>query len=543
MGEQILVFGHRNPDTDSICSAIAYAELKRRLGFDAIPYRLGDVNMETEFVLKHFDIQAPDLLSTVRTQVSDLSMDVINPASPDVSIKTAWMIMRKNNYKVLPVVDDNDRLKGIVTLSDITGRYMDTLENNIIASSKTPLINIIDVLNAELISGSQEDFHTSGKVVIAAMTPDEMKPFVEPGDIILVGNREDSQQEAVSLGANCIVLTCNAKMNKNVLDNAKDKKCIVISTAFDTFTAARLINQSVPIGFIMSRENIVNFNVHDFIDDIKDKMLKTRFRSYPVVDSGNMIRGFISRYHLISQRRKKVILLDHNEKAQTVDGIEQADIMEIIDHHRLGDIQTNNPVFVKNEPVGSTCAIIANTYFENGIKPSKKAAGIMCAAIISDTMKFKSPTSTNLDKSMAEKLADIAELNIEDFAQMMFKKGSTLKGRSPKQLLLNDLKDFILGKYKIGIGQVNTMDMESVNEIRNELIQCLEEVCTDRNYNLLLLMVTDIQDEGSEVFYSGVDKGLLSKAFGVQLKDGSVYLKGIVSRKKQIIPLLSTALY
>ena len=292
MEEQIFIAGHRNPDTDSICAAIAYADLKRKLGFEAIPVRLGEINKETEFVLKYFDVKSPDMLTTVRTQVSDLKMDVIHPVSPDISLKTAWMVMSKNKLKVIPVVDENDILMGIVSLSDITGRYMDTMESNIIASSRTPLKNIIDVLNAKLIYGSQEDFSTTGKVVIAAMSPDEMKPFIEPGDIVLAGNRKDSQLEAIELGANCIILTCGGQMDQDVIEKAKTIKCIVMSTPGDTFTTARLINQSVPIGPIMTTENIISFNINDFVDDIKDEMLQTRFRSYPI-SSMKALRSFI----------------------------------------------------------------------------------------------------------------------------------------------------------------------------------------------------------------------------------------------------------
>jgi len=542
MEEHIFITGHRNPDTDSICAAIAYADLKRKLGIQAIPVRLGDINRETEFVLKYFDVKLPDMLTTVRTQISDLKMDVIPPVSPDISLQTAWMMMKQSKLKVIPVADEDGRLMGIVSLSDITGRYMDTMESRIIASSRTPLRNIVDVLNAKLIYGSQEDFSTTGKVVVAAMSPDEMKPFIEPGDIVLVGNRKDNQLEAIELGVNCIILTCGGQMDKDVLKRAKASKCIVMSTSCDTFTTARLINQSVPIGPIMTTENIISFNIHDFVDDIKDEMLQTRFRSYPVIDSDGRIKGFISRYHLISHYRKKIILLDHNEKTQTVDGIEQADIIEIIDHHRLGDIQTGNPILVKNEPVGSTSTIIGCTYFENGIEPSGKMAGIMCAAIISDTIMFKSPTSTNLDKLTAEKLAKIAGIRMEEFSQAMFKAGSTLLGMTPNELLYNDFKDFNLGSHKIGIGQVNTMNTEHINEIRQELVQLLEKVCNERKYSLLLLLVTDIINEGSEAFFSGKDKGLLAKAFNVQLRDGSTYLKGVVSRKKQLVPMLAAVM-
>lgn len=541
MKDIVYIAGHKNPDTDSICSAIAYAEFKRDAGVNAVPVRLGHINKETEFVLKYFDVEVPEFLPTVRTQVSDLNMDIITPASPNISIKTAWSIMKKNNIKVIPVTDEAEKLIGIVTLSDITNRYMDALGNNIIASSHTPLENILETLSAKLICGEPEDFETTGKVAIGAMTPDGMEPFVDKGDIVLVGNRKDSQIKAIELGACCIIVTCDGHVDEEILEFARAKKCMVISSPCDTFTAARLINQSAPIGFTMTTENLVSFNLEDFIDSIKDKMLQTRFRSYPVVDNNQVIQGFISRYHLISQRRKKIILLDHNEKSQTVDGIEQAEILEIIDHHRIGDIQTGNPVQFRNEPVGSTSTIIANLYFNGGIQPTAKIAGILCAAILSDTLKFKSPTSTFIDSTAAKRLAEIAGIDMDEFALAMFRSASSLEGMTPEEILNYDFKEFILGNNKIGIGQVNSSDMESLDKMRSELKAYMKGISETKGYDLLMLLVTDIMKEGSEVFYVEKNNELMAKAFNAVPHEDSIYLKGVISRKKQIIPLLSTA--
>lgn len=537
----IYITGHRNPDTDSICSAIAYAELKKKLGFNTIPVRLGDINRETEFVLDYFNVKIPLYLSNVKTQVSDLNIDIVNPASANISIRTAWMLMRKNNIKTLPIVDENERFLGIVTLSDITNKYMDTLENNIIASSKTPLHNIVETLNAKLAYGNQADFKTTGKVVIAAATPEEMEPFIEEGSIVITANRSDIQYKAVEYGANCIIITCGGEVDEDVLEIAQKNKCIIMVTLLDTFTAARLINQSIPVHFIMSQENIISFNADDFLDDIKEKMLQTRFRNYPVVDDRNKLKGLISRYHFISQRKKKVILVDHNEKSQTINGVEEAEILEIIDHHRVGDIQTGNPIYFKNEPVGSTATIIANIYFENGISPSKSIAGILCAAILSDTIQFKSPTSTYMDQITAERLSEMAGIDMDEFTFAMFKAGSSLQGKTPKEIFNQDFKAYNLGKYKIGISQIHTMDMESLQEIKQPLIDYMSDVCDEQHYNLLILLVTDILNEGSEFLYVGKNKGLIEKAFNVKLGENSVYISGIVSRKKQVVPFISLA--
>ena len=544
MTEPIYIAGHKNPDTDSICASIAYAELKKKLGIPAVPVRAGEINRETEFVLKYFNVSIPGYLDSVRTQISDLDIDEIRPVSADISIKTAWSIMQKNNVKVLPVASESGTLLGIVTLSDITGSYMNALNGNMLSAGNTPLQNIIDTLNAKRISGCDEDFRSTGKVVIAAMEPGSMEPLAEKGDIVLLGDRKDTQAKAVEIGVCCIILTGSGQIGEDVLRKVRQKGCIALETGYDTFTAARLISQSIPVGLIMTKKDkeMVCFHINDYIDSIKDRMLQTRYRSYPVVDDNVCIRGFISRYHLISKRRKKIILLDHNEKAQAIDGIEQAEILEIIDHHRLGDIQTGYPVYVRNEIVGSTSTLIANMYFENGIKPSKETAGILCAAIVSDTLKFKSPTSTYADFAMASKLAKIAGIGIDGFAAQMFRAGSALEGLSPQEILNYDFKDYIISKNKIGIGQISSFDPQNVRERKAGLLEYMNGHLAGNGYRMLLLMVTDIVNEGSYLLFAGDSGELIDRAFGVESKENSVFLKGVVSRKKQVVPLLASAL-
>lgn len=536
MTDIIYIFGHKNPDTDSISAAIAYAELKKRLGFNAIAKRLGDINQETDFVLNYFNIPKPDILPTVKTQVSDLNLDKVIPISPDSSIKTAWMLMKKNNVKTLAVIDENEKFLGLVTLSNITSKYMDTLENNII---KTPLRNILETLNAKIIFGDEAKFNSNGKIVVAALSPESMKPFIEKGDIVIIGNRKDSQKKAIELGANCLIITGGFSAEDEILELAKQNNCIIINTPNDTYTTARLINQSIPVKYVMTTENIISFHIDDFVDEIRDKMLQTRYRSYPVLDENNKIYGFISRYHLISQKKKQVILVDHNERSQTVHGIDDAEILEIIDHHRVADIQTGKPIFFRNEPVGSTSTIIAGMYFENGIRPPKNIAGLLCAAIISDTVKFKSPTCTYIDKITAERLAEIAGIDIESFALEMFRAGTSLQNRTPEEIFFQDFKEFKLGKYKIGISQVNTMNVESLGETKNDLLTFMNKLCNEKGYDLLIIMLTDIIREGSEIIFTGKEKDLIAKAFNVDVHNNFVFLPGVISRKKQIIPPLS----
>lgn len=542
MHNPIYITGHKNPDTDSICAVIAYSEYKRKKGQDSIPVRLGDISRETLFVLKYFSVEIPIYINNIKTQVSDLDFDIISPVAPDISIKTAWSIMKKNNRKVLAISDEDEKLMGIITLSDITRNYLDTMENSILGVSQTSLEIIIETLDAKQINGFDMEFKTSGKVTIAAMTCDFLEPFVEAGDIIITGNRKDSQVKCMELGAACIIVTCGAEVEAEVIEQADKCNCIIIATQYDTFNTARLINQSVPVGFIMSKDNLISFGLNDYIEDIQAKMLQNRYRSYPVVDREYKIKGFISRYHLMSQRRKQVILLDHNEKSQTIDGIEQAEILEIIDHHRIGDIQTMNPVCFKNEPVGSTATIIATMYFEDGIRPSKKIAGIMCAAIISDTINFKSPTCTRTDIDVASKLSKIAEIDMNEFAVMMFKAGSALEGRTPKDILYNDFKEYYFGDHKIGIGQINSTDRESIDKYRKDLTTLMEEVSDAKDYSLIILLITDIINEGSELIYAGKNQWIVSKAFNTEADGNSTYIKGLVSRKKQVVPEIAAAL-
>jgi manganese-dependent inorganic pyrophosphatase len=345
----------------------------------------------------------------------------------------------------------------------------------------------------------------------------------------------------VELGANCIILTAGSEMDNDMLALSEKSCCIIMTTPYDTFTTARLINQSIPVKHIMSTEKIISFELDDFIDEIKDKMLQTRYRSYPVVDQNNRIKGLVSRYHLISQNRKKVILVDHNEKGQSVNGIDEADVLEIIDHHRVGDVQTGKPIYFRNEPVGSTSSIVANMYFENGIRPSKNIAGILCAAIISDTLMFKSPTCTYYDRNTAERLSEIASIDMNDFAISMFKAGTSLQGKTPEEIFYQDFKEFTLGKYKIGISQINTMDTENLGDLRISILEYMNNVCSNKNYNLVMILFSDIIKEGSEILFVGENKELIGKAFNVQTNENNVFLPGVISRKKQVVPPLSNA--
>ncbi|NLX61084.1 MAG: putative manganese-dependent inorganic diphosphatase [Tissierellia bacterium] len=537
MKETVYIVGHKNPDSDSICAAIAYAEYKNANGdVNAIPVRLGEVNKETKFILDYFGLEEPMYLETVRLSVSDLNFDKVAPISPEISSRLALELMKKNNFNSLPVVDEDEELVGIVTISDIINSYIDVWDNNILGKSGTTLENIIDTLSADIVTVPKEIKPFKGKVLVLAMEPKAAKDYIEENDIVLCGNRRDVQEIAINSNISLMIVTGNTKVDKDIVDLAEKNKVTIISTPHDTFTASRLITQSIPIKEVMTSENIVKFSLDDLVDNVREHMAQTRYRSYPVVDHNNRVVGLISRYHLISSAKKKVILVDHNERSQSVDGLEDCEILEIIDHHRIGDVFTGNPIYFRNEPVGSTSTIIASIMFENGRRPSKKIAGALAAAIISDTLLLKSPTSTNTDRIMLERLSRIANLNIEEFAHEMFRAGTSLVGSSPEQLLNRDFKLFTINEEKVAIAQVNTMDLDSIKDLKADLISTMERKLKEEDYSMFLLMITDIFNEASEMLVVGPHKELVAEAFGKKLLNNSFYAEGVVSRKKQVVP-------
>lgn len=541
----VYIFGHRNPDADSICAAIAYADLKRSLGYKAIACRLGDINDETKFILDYFDLELPKYLDNVKTQVSDLEIDKVDHLSYDISIKTAWSIMQENGIKTYPVVDSNDKLTGIISLSNITEKYMDVLDYKSLANCNTSVDNILETIKGEIIGGHRDNFNITGKIVILANLTEDKGDHLEKGDIVITGNREEAQREALNLGANCLIVTCNTQVKQEIIDLALKTKAIIIKTDYDTFTTARLINQSIPIGSIMTKnegDTIIKFKIDDYVDGVREGMIKHRHRSYPIVDHNEQVLGMISRYHLISQRKKQVILVDHNEKMQTVNGIEEAEILEIIDHHKLGDLTTAKPIFFKNELVGSTSTIIADLFSLNGKKPTKQIAGILCAAIISDTLKFQSSTSTDKDYQSALKLASIARIDIDEFASEMFKAGTLLTGKSPKEIFYQDFKNISLFDYEIGISQVTVYESDKLELIKGQIIEYMEAKGKKGNYSLMVLMVTDLTNKATELQFSGkLAKSLANELSFDSDTNGTIY-PAIMSRKKDVIPLIASAI-
>ena len=537
--EKIYVIGHKNPDTDSICSAIAYADLRQKVtGQVHEAKRAGHVNDETAYVLNRFGVEAPKLLTDVRLQVRDLDIHEMPGLKPNASIRDTWERMRQEQAKTLPIVKD-DELVGVVSTGDIAKSYMDVYDSEILSKARTQYRNIIKTLDGTMITGNEHGYFIKGKVAIGASSPNLMEEIIEKDDLVILGDREEAQACAVNIDASCMVICKNAVVSQELIQKAKEQSIVIIQTPYDTFTTARLINQSIPVKFYMTSGPLTMFRMNDYVDDIKDIMAKKRFRDFPILDRHGRFKGFISRRRFLGASKKKVILVDHNERSQAVDGIEEAEIIEIIDHHRLGDIETVSPITFRNQPVGCTATIINQMYEENEIEVSREIAGLLCGAIISDTLLFRSPTCTPLDERTAKKLAKISDIDLEQMAQEMFNAGSNLKGKSAEDICFQDFKQFTVNDTIFGVGQITSMSKEELAAIRDMMTEHLPKVLEAHNLNMIYFMLTDILAESTELLCVGTGaRGIALSAFDLPDNAKSLILKGVVSRKKQLIPVL-----
>lgn len=540
--KNVYVIGHKNPDTDSICSAISYAYLKNELNekedgnYNYIATRAGHVNEETQYVLKYFGVNPPSYVRDIRPQVTDIEIRKTKGISPDLSLKKAWDLMRQARIVSLPILDDG-KLSGVITVSDIAYSDMDVYDNMIISKACTSYRNIVETIDGEMIIGEIDGNFDEGHVLIAAANPDMMEGYIEPMDMVILGNRYESQLCAIEMEAQCIIVCTGAAVSKTIRKLAKEKGCRIIVSPYDTYTVARLINHSMPVSYFMTSKDLTTFHTTDYVEDIQATMAKKRFRDFPIIDmQGNYI-GMISRRNLLDLDRKKLILVDHNEKTQAVDGFEEAEILEIIDHHRLGNIETNAPLFFRNQPVGCTATIITQMYIENDISIPTHIAGLLCSAILSDTLMFRSPTCTAIDQLIAEKLADIADIDIETYAKDMFDAGSNLREKSAKEIFYQDFKKFNDSKVNFGVGQISSMNKEELSSCKEKLLPYMEEVKTSFNLDMIFFMMTDILNESTELLMIGDMCGeVITNAFGVEIGENSAELPGVVSRKKQLIP-------
>ena len=536
----VYIVGHKNPDTDSICSAIAYAYLKNQTYKNCIylPARAGQVNQETQYVLNAFHTESPLYLDDVMTDARDIDIKDVQGVTDDVSLKKAWHLMRDKGDVTLPVIDDG-KLTGIITIGDIANAYMDVYDNCILSTAK----NILETLDANMVVGDENGYFESGEVVIATDNPDVLEDYINPGDMVILGNRYETQLCAIELGAACVVVTMGAKISRTIQIFAREHNCILINTPYDSFTVARLINQSMPIGYFMKKEQLTTFKITDKTEDISAIMKKKRYHDFPILDESDKYVGMISRRTLLNLRKKNVILVDHNELSQTVDGVESANILEIIDHHRIGTLETVSPVYFRNQPLGCTATIIYQMYMEKGVDIPRNIAGLMMAAIISDTLMFHSPTVTEVDKAAAKHLAEICDTELEEFAIDMFGAGSNLGDKDAEEIFNQDYKNFSVNDFKFSVGQINSMNSIELQEIKEKIVPYVNEKMPGLPVDMCFFMLTNIVYEETELLCFG-DKAeeLAIEAFKLAQNQKKFKLKNLVSRKKQLIPAFVSVL-
>lgn len=544
MSDLVYVSGHRNPDTDSICSAIAYSYLLNATNkYNALPVRLGEINRETEYVLKRFGVEHPVLLKTVKQKVEDLNYDKVTVFSKDLTLKTAWFLLKQQNLKSAPILDEHGQLLGLLSTSNIIEGYMDQWDSEVLKKAKTPVENVIDTLEANVIYLNESLKVVEGDIHIAAMSGSEAKKRIHENDVVIVGgDRSDDLEELISVKPSLIVLTGSLTADENVVKKCEEQGISIISTPFNTYQTSQQIVQAIPVEYVMIKGDIKTFSTDDTLDYMKEVMSETRYRGYPVIDLNNRCVGSISRFALLKGLRKKVILVDHNERGQSIPGIEEADILEIVDHHRVADIQTVGPLLFRGEPLGSTATIVTKIFDELDVEMPSHIAGLLLGAVVSDTLLFKSPTCTPVDTKIAKKLAEIAGVDIQEFAMEMFKAGTSLVGKTVDEIFNQDFKKFSFDNLQVGVAQVNSMDIEGFLPYKKDMLDYMNKFAEDNNLEFTLLLLTDIINANSEIFVGGPRPELVEKAFNVQLTECQGTLAGVISRKKQVVPAITAVM-
>lgn len=541
MSECAYIIGHKNPDTDSIVAALAYSELKQAMGIDAVAARIGDINQETDYLLKKFEAEEPVYIKDARIKLYDINFDGPMLIHREDTIKTAWDRLSVRKAGSLYVVDKEQRLIGVVSLSDLTSILLNESDpRNRDLMQHTPTDNIVKVLQGAYVHCS-EDYHTNGIIHVLASRKATYCDLEFKNSIVVLSDDLALQKRVLQDGASCLILVDVDIISQSIIALAKEHHATIITTPLDMFKVARRIYRCPSVGLIMSRK-IISFHHHDYIDDAFQKMSKSRFRSYPVLNQQGVVLGSISRYHLLNHAKKKFILVDHNESSQSIDYLGDGEVLEIVDHHRIGDIETSSPAQFRNEIIGSTCSIIAKMFKEQGIVPSKKIAGLLCSAIISDTMNFHSPTTTKQDKDLAKELAKIAEIDVTKIADEMYGAVATIKGRSVSEILYNDFKEYNIDGKRIAIGQINIADEQEIRLIAKDMKDYMEKINTINTFDLLMICFTSVDGRGSNLIFVGALSSLADEVFKEDVLDDLYFVDGIVSRKKQIIPMLAKGL-
>ncbi|WP_156076677.1 putative manganese-dependent inorganic diphosphatase [Faecalibacterium prausnitzii] len=541
---KVVVIGHRNPDTDSICSAIAYAELKNRTStLVCEPRRAGKMNQETEFVLKKFGVTPPRMCTDVNPKIRDVDYREMPGIPGSTSLRRAWKIMRDQQIDTLSITSADNELEGIITVKDLATANMDVFDTAVLAKSRTSYKNILETLNGTMVVGDADAVCTTGHIKIGTATPELLESSVEKGDIVILSNRYESQLCAIEKEASLLIICNGAKVGRTIQRIADETGVAIMTTPEDTYAAGKLISQCAPISYYMTRDNILKFTLVTPVADVLRVMAKVRHRYFPILDEDGKYCGMVSRRNVIALRKRRIILVDHNEATQAVEGFDQAEILEIIDHHRIGSLETSGPVYFRNQPVGCTATIITQMYDENGVDIPPQIAGLLLAAILSDTLAFRSPTCTPVDENAAKRLAKIAGVDIEEFSTEMFEAGEKLDGKTPEEVFLQDFKVFMCGDIRFGVAQGSYMTRKNLQAAQALLQPYLEEARNKQNVEDLYMLLTDVPKEESVVICTGrYAAEVLSNGFESQpAADGSWTLPGVVSRKKQFIPAMMSA--
>ena len=541
---KVVVIGHRNPDTDSICSAIAYAELKNRTStLVCEPRRAGKMNQETEFVLKKFGVTPPRMCTDVNPKIRDVDYREMPGIPGSTSLRRAWKIMRDQQIDTLSITSADNELEGIITVKDLATANMDVFDTAVLAKSRTSYKNILETLNGTMVVGNADAVCTTGHIKIGTATPEMLESSVEKGDIVILSNRYESQLCAIEKEASLLIICNGAKVGRTIQRIADETGVAIMTTPVDTYAAGKLISQCAPISYYMTRDDILKFTLVTPVADVLRVMAKVRHRYFPILDEDGKYCGMVSRRNVIALRKRRIILVDHNEATQAVEGFDQAEILEIIDHHRIGSLETGGPVYFRNQPVGCTATIITQMYDENGMEIPPQIAGLLLAAILSDTLVFRSPTCTPLDEALAKRLAKIAGVDIDEFASEMFEAGEKLDGKTAEEVFLQDFKVFMCGDIRFGVAQGSYMTRKNLLAAEALLQPYLEEARNKQNVEDIYMLLTDVPKEESVVISDGrYASEVLSDGFETQpAEDGSFTLPGVVSRKKQFIPALMTA--
>ena len=541
---KVVVIGHRNPDTDSICSAIAYAELKNRTStLVCEPRRAGKMNQETEFVLKKFGVTPPRMCTDVNPKIRDVDYREMPGIPGSTSLRRAWKIMRDQQIDTLSITSADNELEGIITVKDLATANMDVFDTAVLAKSRTSYKNILETLNGTMVVGDADAVCTTGHIKIGTATPEMLESSVEKGDIVILSNRYESQLCAIEKEASLLIICNGAKVGRTIQRIADETGVAIMTTPVDTYAAGKLISQCAPISYYMTRDNILKFTLVTPVADVLRVMAKVRHRYFPILDEEGKYCGMVSRRNVIALRKRRIILVDHNEATQAVEGFDQAEILEIIDHHRIGSLETSGPVYFRNQPVGCTATIITQMYDENGVTIPQKTAGLLLAAILSDTLVFRSPTCTPIDVNAANRLAKIAGVDINEFANEMFEAGEKLDGKTAEEVFLQDFKVFMCGDIRFGVAQGSYMTRKNLQAAQALLQPYLEEARNKQNVEDLYMLLTDVPKEESVVICTGrYAAEVLSNGFESRpAADGSWTLPGVVSRKKQFIPAMMSA--